>query len=125
MEHEGGFVKPRCLFIHVSCSASRSHSDLLYEDTVLAMSDKFTILGFLSDAKLIRFNTTSYRWLAHLRELGIHRKAYIIFQDTSISASCSRCIILPLYEYYAQVWSSVAVCHLHLLHRVVRTASFL
>lgn len=73
----------------------------------------------------LRFNTTSYRWLAHLRELGIHRKAYIIFQDTSISASCLRCIILPLYEYCAQVWSSVAVCHLHLLHQVVRTASFL
>ena len=59
------------------------------------------------------------------QRLGIMRKSWRVFHDTSLLGRCFRGFVLPVLEYYSAVWCSAANTHLKLLDRAVSGARFL
>ncbi len=117
--------KSKCLCISRSRTLNPLHGPLLVDGAPLTVCDELDILGVRFDSKL-SFERHIRRLVSSAsQKLGVVRKAYRIFGDQSISASCFRCFILPLLEYCAPVWSSAAVSHLRLIDRVVSSARFL
>ena len=101
------------------------HPDLSIDDVILQTCDSFKILGILFDSKFtfekhIRSVSSSVA-----QKIGLLRKSFKIFGDSSILKKCFNSFILPCLEYCAPVWSSAANSHLSLLDRHVRSCEFL
>ncbi len=117
--------KSKCLCISRSRTLNPLHGPLLVDGAILTVCDELDIWGVRFDSKLYFERHIRRLVSSSPQKLGIVRKAYRIFGDQSISASCFRCFILPLLEYCAPVWSSAVVSHLRLTDRVVSSARFL
>ena len=57
--------------------------------------------------------------------LGIFRKSWRVFHDTSLLGRCFRGFVLHVLEYCSAVWCSTAGTHLKLLDRAISVARFL
>ena len=59
------------------------------------------------------------------QRLGILRKSWQVFHDSSLLGRCFRGFVLPVLEYCSAVWCSAADTHLKLLDLAVSGARFL
>ena len=59
------------------------------------------------------------------QRLIILRKSWQVFHDRLLLGRCFRGFVLPVLEYWSEVWCSAADTHLTLLDCVVSGASFL
>ena len=59
------------------------------------------------------------------QRLGILRRSWRVFHDTSLFGSCFRVFVLPVFGFCSAVWCSAADTHLKPLDRVVSGARFL
>ena len=117
--------KTQSMIVSRSRTLNPSHPDLIINNVVLDTCSSFKILGVLFDSK--------FTFEQHLRsisstvaqKIGLLRKSYKIFGDTSILKKCFNSFILPCLEYCAPAWSSAAASHLKLLDKNVRACKFL
>ena len=117
--------KTQSMIVSRSRSLIPNHPDLFINNVVLHTCDSFKILGVLFDCKFtfeqhIRSVSSSVA-----QKIGLLRKSFKIFGDTSIVKKCFNSFILPCLEYCAPVWSSAADSHLKLLDKNVRSCKFL
>ena len=93
--------------------------------TVLKESDDLVTLGVTFDSKMIfEKHLTSVSRTASQR-LGILRKSWRVFHDTSLLVRCFQGFVLSVLDSCSAVWCSAADTHLKLLDRVVNGAHFL
>ena len=117
--------KSKSMIVSRSRTIRPSFPVLLLHGVALEESTSLRILGVTLDPKLT--------FECHLREvsrsafskLGIMRRSWRIFRDTSLLKKCFNTFVLPVLEYCSSVWCSAASSHLRLLERVVTSAKFL
>ena len=93
--------------------------------TVLKESDDLVILWVTFDSKMTFERHLRTVSIAASQRLGILRKSWRVFHDSSLLLRCFRGFVLPVLEYCSAVWCSAADTHLKLLHRAVNGARFL
>ena len=93
--------------------------------TLLKESDDLVILGVSFDSKMTFEKHLRSVSRAASQRLGILRKSWRVFHDTSFLMICFRGFVLPVLEYCSPVWCSAADTHLKLLDRAVTCARFL
>ena len=97
----------------------------MIDRTLLKESGDLDILGvtFYSNISFEMHRRSVSR--AAAQRLGILRKSWRVFHDTSLLGSCFRVFVLPVFGFYSAVWCSAADTHLKPLDRVVSGARFL
>ena len=112
---------------------SRSHTmhplspHLTIGGTVLKESDNLVIFGvtFHSICKMTFEEHLRSVSRATSQRLGILRKSWRVFHDSSLLGKCFRGFVRPVLEYCSAVWCSAADTLLKLLDRAVSGARFL
>ena len=92
--------------------------------TVLKESDDLVILGVTFDSKMTLEKHLRSVSRAASQTLGILRKSWRVFHDSSLLGRCFRGFVLPVLEYCSAVWCSAANTHLKQLDRAVSGARF-
>ena len=87
--------------------------------TVLKESDDLVILGVTFGSKMTFDKHLRSVSRAASQRLGILRKFWRVFYDSSLFGKCFRGFAIPVLEYCSAVWCSVADTHLKLLDRAV------
>ena len=93
--------------------------------TVLKESDGLVILGVTFDSKLTFEKHLHLVSRAASQRLGILRKSWLVFHDSSLLERCFRGFVVPVLEYCSEVWCSAGDTHLKLLDRAVSGVRFL
>ena len=114
--------KTTTMIVSRSRTVEPDHPALHVDNVDVPESTNLDVLGVKLDKELT--------FKAHVRDLasrasrnvGIVRKAARVFQDHSISLTCVRSFVLPLFEYCSPVWGSACQSHLSVLDRVARRA---
>ena len=91
--------------------------------TVLREYDDVVIFIVTVDSKMTFEKHLRSVSRAAYQTLGILRKSWQVFHDRLLLGRCSRCFVLPIFEYCSAVWCSAADTHLKLLDSVVSGAS--
>ena len=117
--------KTQSMIVSRSRTLNPNHPSLVIGDTVLDNCNSCRILGVTFDNKFtfekhIRSVSSSIS-----QKIGLLRKSYRTFGDSSVLKKCFNAFILPCLEYCSPVWSSAAPSHLKLLDRNVRACQFL
>ena len=92
--------------------------------TVLKESVDLVILGATFDSKMTFEKHLRSVSTAASQRLGILRKSWRVFHDSSLLERCFRGFVLRVLEYYSAVWCSAADTHIKLLDRAVSCARF-
>ena len=83
--------------------------------TVLKESDDLVILGLTFDSKMTFEKHLCSVSRAASQRLGILRKLWRVFHDSSLLGRCFHGFVLPVLEYCLAVWCSAADTPLKLL----------
>ena len=117
--------KTQSMIVSRSRTLIPSHPDLSVDDVVLPTCASFKILGILFDSKFTFEHHIRSISSSIAQKIGLLRKSFKIFGDSSVLKKCFNSFILPCLEYCAPVWSSAANCHLKLLDKNLRSCKFL
>ena len=98
---------------------------LIIGRTVLKEPDDLVILRVTFDSKMTHEKHLRSVSRAASQRLGILRKSWRVFHDSSLLVRCFRGFVLPVLEYCSAVWCSAADTHLKLLDGAVSGARFL
>ena len=118
-------TKTQSMIVSRSRTLYPEHPDLLLNNVVLNTCNSFKILGVLFDSKFTFEQHVRSISSSVAQKIGLLRKSYKIFGDTSVLRKCFNSFILPCLEYCSPAWSSAAASHLKLLDRNVRACKFL
>ena len=118
-------AKTKTMIISRSRTLLPVFPEVVIDGLVIEESSTLMILGVTLDCKLTFEHHVRLLAKSVSQKLGIMRRVWRIFGDRALLRRCFFCFVLPILEYCSAVWGSVAPCHLKLLDRVVRGASFI
>ena len=99
MKHETESCKSKIMIVSRSRTVEPVHSALHDDNVDVLESTNLDVLGVKLDKELTFKVYVSDLASRASRNVGIVRKAARVFQDHSISLTCVRSFVLPLFEY--------------------------
>ena len=117
--------KTKSMVVSRSRTVLPVHPSLSFEGQLIEDESELRVLGVVLDCKLSFEPQLRAVAASASQKLGILRKAWTVYRDSSLLSKCFWSFLLPVLEYCSPVWRSAADCHLKLLDRVIRSASLL